>query len=690
MQFYVHRRSVGHYRSAPICPTQLWVLVSALFFLAFTGARGQEINLAADSVRPTINLHEVIVVSSFKNAIEHKAHHKPLSTLDEYLESSKKVNMIKRGAYAWEPLMNDMATERLSVTLDGMRIFGGCTDKMDPVTAYVDVSNLAAVHVVSGQKGAEHGTVIGGAIDMRTEKGGFVRKGWNGAIETGGEANNLAAIFGAELNFSNDGFYADTDVIYRKAENYWAGGAKEVLYSQFGKFNLSTNLGFKVGDGQTAAASFIFDQANNVGYPALTMDVSLARAFIGSLSWSQANFIGAFKNWETKLYANSITHVMDDSKRPDVPIRMDMPGWSDTYGYYSQATLELPKHALKFKFDGFYNRSLAEMTMYPVNPNEREMFMLTWPDVRTLNTAFYAQDVMAYGGGSLIFATRLAMQDFNVANDFGLNSLRIFYPGMAQRQTRFLKSISANYEKKFRAVHLNGGVAYGDRAPSVSEGFGFYLFNSFDNHDYIGDPGLKNEESVELNAKVAFPHKKGVFALEGNYFHINDYILGEIDPGLSVMTIGADGVKIYSNLDRAMLYTISVETEYHVTPQLHFTGVLAYHRGTDHRARNLPFISPLGLYAQLRYSKGNYTGVLAVNAAADQTRYNAEFGEDRTQAYAVASLSVAKSFAISADYLMAKAGVENIFDAYYSTYTDWKNIPRMGRNMYLNLSYAFN
>ena len=44
--------------------------------------------------------------------------------------------MVKRGSYAWEPLINGMATERTVITIDGMRIFGACTDKMDPITSY--------------------------------------------------------------------------------------------------------------------------------------------------------------------------------------------------------------------------------------------------------------------------------------------------------------------------------------------------------------------------------------------------------------------------------------------------------------------------------------------------------------------------------------------------------------------------
>ncbi|UII80411.1 TonB-dependent receptor plug domain-containing protein [Flagellimonas sp. CMM7] len=666
--------------------------IAVLLTMMFHGqstAQEPKADLLIDSILP-VHLEEVIVISSYNKTLEHKSHHKPLSTLDEYLESSKKVNMIKRGAYAWEPVLNDMSSERLSVTIDGMRIFGACTDKMDPITSYVDVSNLSDVHVASGQQGAEQGATIGGAIDLRLEKSNFTPKGWVGSIETGGETNNEAQIIGGELNYSDEAFYVDTDIIYRKAENYTAGGGEEVAFSQFEKYNISANAGYKVSDDQQILASFIYDEARDVGYPALPMDVSLARAFIGSISWKQSSFIGDLKNWETKLYANSITHIMDDSQRPDVPIRMDMPGWSDTYGYYSQAELTLNRHKFLMKVDGFYNRSLAEMTMYPNNPNEREMFMLTWPDVRTINSGFYAEDEISLKESSLKLSTRLAVQGFNVADEFGLNSLRIFYPEMRQRQTRFLKSVSAAYHKKFKTLHINGGLSYGDRAPSVSEGFGFYLFNSFDNHDYIGDPDLKNEKAIETNVKVSLPLKKINIGLEANYFHTMDFIIGEVNPDLSVMTIGAQGVKVYRNLEYANLYNISLDTKYEVTPEFLWTGLISYHRGTDQDGRNLPFISPIAYNSMVQYTTGSFSGSLTMRGAADQVNFNPIFGEDRSNAYTVFSMALGKSFPVNNDTVYVKAGVENIFDEFYSTYTDWNNIPRMGRNFFMTVSYAIN
>ncbi|MDX1783690.1 MAG: TonB-dependent receptor, partial [Aequorivita vladivostokensis] len=378
----------------------------------------------ADSLK-LIQLNEVVVISAGRQ-LDHQKQRKPLSTLDEFLESSRSIKMVKRGAYAWEPTMNDMASERLAITIDGMQIFGACTDKMDPITSYVDVSNLSEAEIGSGQQGAAFGNTIGGGINLKLDKSNFKSSGWTGSLESAFETNNSMRVFGGELNYSEEKFYFNLDGIYRKADNYKAGGDEEVKFSQFEKYNFSINSGYKLAEDKSIAATLIYDEANDVGYPALTMDVSLARAVIASVSFNQDTLFGNFSNWESKMYYNTIKHVMDDTQRPDVPIHMDMPGWSETAGFYTQAKLNKEKHHFFFKWDGFYNKSYAEMTMYPTNSNEPLMFMLTWPDVRTKNVGFYAEDHIPLKNASLKLSTRLAYHSNMVADDFGLNSLKIF------------------------------------------------------------------------------------------------------------------------------------------------------------------------------------------------------------------------------------------------------------------------
>ncbi|GFZ77684.1 hypothetical protein GCM10011531_03760 [Aquaticitalea lipolytica] len=410
--------------------------------------------------KDTTKLDEIILVGRRK--LSNYRQEKTLSSIDDYLEKANKVTMIKRGNYAWEPSVNNMNSERLNVTIDGMQIFGACTDKMDPITSYVDVSNLEKVSVGSGQEGTENGHCLGGGIDLQLPNSKFYESGLKTSFDLGYETNGNYKTGGLEMEYSGNKFYLNADGIYRKSDNYYAGKNKEVLYSQFEKFNISLQSGYKLSENESLDANIIYDKATDVGYPALPMDVSLAEALITSVTYNYTNDSTFIKSLETKLYFNTITHIMDDSKRPDVPIRMDMPGWSDTYGFYNKATIVKNKHNFLLNLNGFYNRSLAEMTMYPNDPNQPAMFMYTWPDVRTLYTGLYAKDNFTLNKNEILSGSiRIGHHNNKIANDVGLESLQIFYPNMDDSKGRILSSFSADYNFKKQHYDYAFGLGYG-------------------------------------------------------------------------------------------------------------------------------------------------------------------------------------------------------------------------------------
>lgn len=65
------------------------------------------------------------------------------------------------------------------------------------------------------------------------------------------------------------------------------------------------------------------------------------------------------------------------------------------------------------------------------------------------------------------------------------------------------------------------------------------------------------------------------------------------------------------------------------------------------------------------------------------------YGEDRTPDYAILNLASGYSFAIEKSKWNIRAGIENISGRYYSTFSDWNNIPRKGRNLFLNINFGY-
>ena len=71
-----------------------YVLVNILVLL-FTNSFAQK--YSTDTIQPQ-HIQEVIVIGTTKISSKEN---KPLGSIDEYLQRSVKVEMIKRGAYAW-------------------------------------------------------------------------------------------------------------------------------------------------------------------------------------------------------------------------------------------------------------------------------------------------------------------------------------------------------------------------------------------------------------------------------------------------------------------------------------------------------------------------------------------------------------------------------------------------------------
>ena len=645
--------------------------------------------LMSDTVVPdkVQNLDEVVIVSDEGRGRKRSVKGQ-VASIDEHLGELRNVNLVRRGSYAWEPVVNNMQTERLSTTIDGMKIFYACTDKMDPVTSYVESGNLQSISLNSGLDGNPQATGnIGGSLDLKLRKIGFEAYPRQINLSAGHEWNGHLQVYGADAAFSGYRAYLNTGVFYRDADCYQVGGGQLLNFSQFSKFNLFANAGLRLTDTDVLESTVIFDRATDVGYPALNMDVSKAQGFITSLSYKH-QFSGA--GWETKVYYNHIIHIMDDTTRPDVAIHMDMPGDSWTTGLYSLLTTSLggesrAQHDVAVNYDLYYNRLFADMTMYP--GGAAPMYMVTWPDVGTLNTGLAVTDNVSIDERqSLRLSGKLAWQQQRLNNEEGYSGQKVFFPLMTDSYHQTTGRIAASYQFSIFNSQFSIGTGWGSRAPTVTEAYGYYLNNTFDQYDYIGNPHLKNESAFELNANSQFSIFNFQFGVDANVFLFKDYIIGRLDDRLSAMTVGAEGVKVYRNLDHATIANLSLTADWQLTDRLAWSGKVSYSLGRDDEDNPLPLISPLSWRTELEYSYRHLQTRVEVKGNADQTDYSAKYGESETPAWNIINLSAAYQFSIFNFQFSIRAGVENLFDKNYSSYSDWNNIPQKGRNIYLNLS----
>ena len=646
--------------------------------------------LPADTI-PTSSLliDEVVVVSKAGNGQKRSAKGQ-VASIEEHLAELSHVDLVRRGSYAWEPVVNNMATERVSTTIDGMKIFYACTDKMDPVTSYVESSNLQSILLNSGLNGNPQSTGnIGGSLDLKLRRSGFEGNAFQLGANAGYESNGHLQVYGADGAVSLKRFYTNAGVFYRHANNYKEGGGKEVQFSQFQKVNVYDNFGIRLTDEgrDVVEGTFIYDRASNVGYPALNMDVLKAEAFITALSYRHQFKEGFLDSWETKGYYNHITHIMDDTKRPDVEIHMDMPGKSWTSGLYSLLTGSKGRHDVQANYDLYYNRLFADMTMYP--GGAAPMYMVTWPDVGTLNTGVALNDrISLTDQQSLTFIAKWAVQWQKLNNEEGYHALRVFFPGMKDSYHQVIGRIAATYQLSFANSKLSFGAGWGSRAPTVTEAYGYYLNNTFDQYDYIGNPRLKNESAIELNGNFNFSILPSFnFSLDANAFFFSNYIIGQFENRLSPMTVDAEGVKVYGNLSHATIVNTAFTADWKLSSWLTWNTRLSYAIGRDDQSDPLPLISPFAYTSSLTFAYKHFQGKAEVRGNTKQVNAGKKYGETATAAWAIGNISGQYTLLFQKHTLTFRAGVENLLDKRYSTYSDWCDIPQKGRNVYVNLSW---
>ncbi|MFZ1321332.1 MAG: TonB-dependent receptor plug domain-containing protein, partial [Ignavibacteria bacterium] len=216
------------------------------------------------------------------------------------------VSFIRRGNYAPEPVIRGLNTNQIDVTVNGMKVMSACTDKMDPVTSYVETENLGEVEIESGTGDGSFLSKSGGRIDLGLYKPVFSKSfKYYGNFKSGYQFASDNYKGSLNLNLSNDFFTANVNGSYNIGGDYKTGGGTKVWNSGFEKYNISLNGSYKINENNFINLNGIIDDAYDIGFPALLMDVGSAKARIIGLDYQSGNFLNFFRNFDLKVYYNN-------------------------------------------------------------------------------------------------------------------------------------------------------------------------------------------------------------------------------------------------------------------------------------------------------------------------------------------------------------------------------------------------
>lgn len=666
------------------------VLLLSLFIVG--SAVAQPSDFWPDSLR-TVELEHVTVSvkeeSQKTNLYKFFTTNKAAGT-EDILARLPEISLVRRGSFGMEPTIRSYHAGQINLLLDGMKIHGACTDKMDPASIYIEPQNLKSIDVFTNGGGLMNGSSIGGNINLKlAEASCHDESSFSGRFSSTYHTVSNAFTEALNLNYGQQKWAARLSATYRKASNYRDGNGNSIAFSQYEKANFSGNFKYMLSEHLTAATDFIFDEGWNIGYAALPMDVGYAKARIGALKLNYDNPKRTLQSMQLKIYANEVVHFMDDSHRPNVPIRMDMPGESRTLGAFADGKLRLANHhTLTVKGEVSLTNLVASMTMY--DQKNAPMYMLTWPDNSQLQTAATAEYNWQIDSLTKVQLNgRIDFSAFRLTSEMGKDQFAGL--GYSNANAQFvLPSVSAHLSRRFGSRFRSGiTYTYNGRMPTASELYGFYLFNRFDAFDYIGSPNVQPETSHQGELNMQWRSKKLQLHTSAFVSLIHDYILGEYEPSFQVMTPGAKGVKIYKNAGDATMVGVEAGITYQPTASWNLLSTVKFNEGRFVNGDHLPMIHPLKNLSSVKKSFKNGWISTEVEIAAPQNAVSKSFNEQATPGYTLLHIRAGYQTKLFKKLTELNAGVENIFNEVYREHLDWGNIPRPGRNIYVQLAISF-
>ncbi|MEP4534188.1 MAG: TonB-dependent receptor [Cyclobacteriaceae bacterium] len=612
---------------------------------------------------------------------------------DQLMHCLPGVNMIRRGNFANEPMLRGLTSDRYVMSVDGMRIYGACTDKMDPASSYIEPINLKSLDVSFGSEGNMVGCGTGGGVNFGLKKPVFNSSNPFGAtINTSYSSVSNGFDQSLDLNYSLDKWAIRLSGVHRKSENYTDGNGEIVRYSQFEKTNYTTSLNYRPNSSSLLAFDFVADDARNVGYPALPMDVAYAKAKMFGLSYL-TDRLWILKNPEVKLYHNFINHEMDDTQRDSVAMHMDMPGNTRTTGGFVSGILHHGrKSSLKMKADFHKVFWHAEMTMYPNESDQLPMFMLTWPDIhRTIGGIEFGHEYTIAPDHQLSSTARVELGYSYISSEFGERQLSVFgKTGMDARRGLLLSTSIKHLWAVSDMTNVTTTVAYGERFPTASEQFGFYLFNQQDGYDYLGDPDLKKEQNLHLEIGQTTSGQNFQLETAAFAYFFSNYIMGVYDSTLSSMTIGARGVKWYRNTGNTLMLGGELLLRNKLSRAMSSELNAKYVYGKDADGEPLPQMPPLKLSYSIHQQVKGWSIQPEIVWSSAQKRTSDKFNEQSTDSFFLVNMGISKAIELKSGVVRAGLSVNNMTNESYREHFDIGSILRPGRSIDVLLSWRFN
>lgn len=625
-----------------------------------------------------------------KSAIEEL----PVRDVGAFLRMTPNVSGVRKGGAGIDPVIRGFRYGQLNVQADnGLKIEGGCPNRMDPMVAHIELEDISRVEVIKGPYALRYGPGIGGVINLKT----YQLKAYNQfnikadlSAAYDGNRNGWAqhaAVYGGDKAFF---FHLSAG---KKAYGDYQDGHGHTVAAAYEKLHYRAQGGIQINPRHLFAFSFEQAWAYDLAFPALPMDERKDDTHLLSVDYTGRDLGHFVHNLRVKAWHSNVNHEMDNKCRPfsDTVVAISVID-AVNQGLRAEVEVQWPG-AIGFvgvDFEHITKDGLREKNMIrqPGLPVKRESL---WNNGRSRNLGVFADYRREMGPWKLVAALRL---DVNQAQS---DDIRIMHPMAGEIYHYAADSTRSDYTNMGASVGLTRelgdwwsldlAMGRASRSPDLTERFIILLPIGYDQFDYLGDPQIQPEQNHQIDLTLNYnPAHLGRFSLNGFHSWVSNYITGKRLPPVQQKPLSKDvmGVKQFYNADLARLRGIEFGWQSPAGKPLSLSATAAYTYATlDKTTRHilnenaqvigeeviendaLVEIPPFEANVSARYSlfDGRLMGKGNLRMVAAQNHVSKAFYEEATPGFLVADASLV----YEPNHLMKLVvGVNNLFNkAYY-------------------------
>ena len=614
--------------------------------------------------------------------------------------------IVKRGAYASEPVFRSFKYEQLNVQYDGgMKILNACPNRMDPITTHVIPEEVSKIEIVKGPFTVRFGQNFGGVINIVTNSRANSENGFYGSLQSGYESNGGNLVNGISFSYFTNKVDIHVNGSYRDFGNYEDGNGTEVP-SSFTTTDYSVKVGVDPTENQRLQFTWRQSFARDIMHAGLPMDSPYDNSLLGGIDYKLKEISDKIESFSVKVFYSYVDHLMTNEDRPSFKMTdANSPVESWTSGGKVELVMRpSEKTRIYTGIDANLigregNRTRVVKIMNGnVLPTPITMVDKIWQDASLNDLGVFVEGKFEVAN-NLVLTTGIRSDFISTGIDDPAADFEALYGGEIEDQSEV--NISANASLKYQKKNFQAQFALGRgiRTASMIERYINHFNVGSDAYEYVGNPYL----NPEINNQIELSFMKNLKFIELGasvfYSFLQDYISAEVNPDIPrkfMPTVEPVEAKQFINLDKALQTGAELTVNVRATDKLTFTSNLSYtYAQNKDLDEPLPQIPPFMAILGLKFEESNYFFALNSRMVAKQDRVSDSFMEDESPAFTTVDFRAGYEPVVG---LSIGAAVLNMFDEAYYEHLNYSyansstlsgKIYEPGRNFTVFVKYSF-